>query len=38
MGSLHFLQVNKDVLRLARNFGFSHLHEHAVQSLVPELF
>jgi len=30
-------QVNKDVLRLARNFGFSHLHEHAARWLVTGL-
>ena len=34
------VEVNKDVLRLARHFGFSHLHEHAAcasGSLCPQL-
>lgn len=30
-------QVNKDVLRLARSFGFSHLHEHAARWLATGL-
>lgn len=30
-------QVTKDVLRLARSFGFSHLHEHAARWLVTGL-
>lgn len=30
-------EVNKDVLRLARHFGFSHLHEHAARWLATGL-
>merc|ERR1712187_539323 len=30
-------EVNKDVLRLSRQFGFSHLHEHAARWLTRGL-